>query len=204
MPGHRQCILHAGAAHQAYSLIVLIAADIDDLFPAAVQHQPCQLPGGAAVVIVHAGHLRKALPCDYYRHAAVLQGPRQLRRVAAPQQDDARHMVALHGFQVADLPLCVQPGVAQQHQIIFAVQLPGDALGDLPHRLRTDVGRNNAHLIYFSGAQGLGGGVRVVAGLFYHFMDGGAFLLAERAAVQITADRCAGHPRHFCNVTDGH
>ena len=98
-----------------------------------LQHPLGQFPGGAAVVVVHAGHLREALARDHHRHAAIFQRQGQLRAVVAAQQDDARHMVALHGGEVAQLPLGVQLGVAQQQQIILGVQLPGDARRDLPH-----------------------------------------------------------------------
>ena len=169
-----------------------------------LQHPLGQFPGGAAVVVVHAGHLREALARDHHRHAAVLQRQGQLRAVVAAQQDDARHMVALHGGQIPQLPLGVQLGVAQQQQIVLGVQLPGDARRDLPHRLGADAGRDDAHLVHPAGAQGLGGRIRVVAGLFHNFTDSRAFLFTERAAVQVAADRRAGHARHFCNITDGH
>jgi hypothetical protein len=61
-------------------------------------------------------------------------------------------MVALHGGQVAQLPLLVQLGVAQQNQIILLVQLTGNAGGDLPHRLGADAGGNDPDLVHPAGA----------------------------------------------------
>ena len=81
-------------------------------------------------------------------------------------------MVALHGGQVAQLPLLVQLGVAQQNQIILLVQLTGNAGGDLPHRLGADAGGNDPDLVHPAGAQSLRGGVRTVACFFHHFPDG--------------------------------
>ena len=100
-------------------------------------------------------------------------------------------MVALHGGQVAKLPLLVQLGVAQQNQVVLLIQFAGDAGGD-------------PDLVHPAGAQSLRGGVRAVACFFHHFPDGFPLLFTERPAVEISADCRAGHASHFCNVTDGH
>lgn len=113
-------------------------------------------------------------------------------------------MVALHGSQIAQFPLGVQLGVSQQHQIALCIQLTGNACRDLPHRLGTDAGSDHPHLIHFSGAQSLGGGIRAVAGLFHYLVDDSPLLFAQGASVQVAADRRTGYTRHFCNITDGH
>ena len=84
-------------------------------------------------------------------------------------------MVALHSGQVAQLPLLVQLGVAQQNQVVLLIQFAGDAGGDLPHRLGTDAGGNDPDLVHPAGAQSLGGGVRAVACFFHHFPDASRF-----------------------------
>ena len=203
-PGSVQGVLHTLTARKPDGLILLGAADVRQPAVPAGQHPLGQLPGRTAIIVVHAGHLREALPGDHQRHPAGLEGPGQLRAVVAPQQDDARHMVALHGGQVAKLPLLVQLGVAQQNQIVLLIQFAGDAGGDLPHRLGADAGHNDPHLTHLAGAQGLRRSIRAVAGLFHYGLYHGTFLFAEGAAVQIAADRSAGNACHLCNITDGH
>ena len=89
-------------------------------------------------------------------------------------------MVALHGGQVAQLPLLVQLGVAQQNQVVLLIQFAGDAGGDLPHRLGADAGGNDPDLVHPAGAQSLRGGVRAVACFFHHFPDGFPLLFTRR------------------------
>ena len=52
------------------------------------------------------------------------------------------------------------------------------------HRLGTDAGSDRPHLIHFSGAQSLGGGIRAVAGLFHYLVDDSPLLFAQGASVQ--------------------
>ena len=113
-------------------------------------------------------------------------------------------MIALHGGQIPQLPLFVQLGIPQQHEIIPGIQFAGNAGGELPYGLGTDAGCNDAHLIHPSGAQSLCCRIRAIAGFFHHFPDDGAFLFAERPAIQIAADCRTGYSCHFCNITDGH
>lgn len=105
-----------------------------------LQHPLGQLPGGGMVIVVHAGHIRKTLACDHHRYTAVFQRLCQLRGIVAAQQDNARHVVALHGSQIAQLPLSVQLGVSQQQQIGSGIQLTGDPGGELPDRLEPMLG----------------------------------------------------------------
>lgn len=199
-----QGILHAFPALDAGGIVPFGAANVNDPSAAMLQHPLGQLPGGGMVVVVHAGHVRKTLACDHHRYTAVFQRLCQLRGIVAAQQDNARHVVALHGSQIAQLPLGVQLGVSQQQQIVSGIQLTGDPGGELPDRLGADAGGDHADLIHFAGAQGLSGRIGAVAGLLHNLPDDGALLLAQRPAVQVTADGRTGHASHFCNITDGH
>ena len=169
-----------------------------------LQHLPGQVAGGSAVVVINAGQVCKALSCYHHGHTAVLQCLAQLRAEIIAQQDDTGHMVTLQCRKIFQLHLLVQLGVCQQHQVAAGPQLGCDAAGDLPHRLGADAGHNDPHLTHLAGAQGLGGSVRAVTGLFHYGLYHGALLLAEGAAVQIAADRSAGNACQLCNITDGH
>ena len=177
--GSVQRILHALTALHAGGIVPLCTANINDPSAAMVQHPLGKFPGCSAVVVVHAGHILKTLACYHHRHTAVFQRLRQLRGIIAAQQDDARHVVALHGSQIAQFPLGIQLGVSQQQQIVLCIQLTGNACRDLPHRLGADAGSDHPHLIHFSGAQSLGGGIRAVAGLFHYLVDDSPLLFAQ-------------------------
>ena len=154
--------------------------------------------------MVDAGDAFELLARHHHGDLGALEEALNPRGQHGAHEDHAGHGTALEELEKGELLFRIVEGDAELTGVAFPGQHFRSPRRQAGNRFGIQLRDDDTHDVGAAGAETLGSGIRLIAGLFDGGANDPALFLAQRAAVEIAADGCRGDPRQLRQLLHGH